>query len=124
MPRFAFGLGVPHDARRLVDLEVAWKESLIEARLVAATFDGCDPTFLRYFDQSHAKLVQDMFRTIANIDLSADLSAANMEQYLPPRNWQVNADFSKLKIYYGTAPELPPDRRQDLGCGFGITASL
>lgn len=116
MPTFAFGLGVEHNLRRLVDVEVAWKESLAEARLVAATFDPCDPIFLRYFDKGHAQFVQDMFRTIANIDLSADLSGNNVEQYLPPRKWQINTDFQNLKIYYGTAPEMPPEFRSTMSC--------
>lgn len=83
---------------RLDDMKQTFKDAIREARLVAATFSDCEPTFLRYFEKSHANFVKDVFRTIANIPLNVDIDKDNIQQYLPPSNWDLNPTFSKLSI--------------------------
>lgn len=94
------------DAERLVDLQTAFKDALREARLVAATFSHCEDTFLRYFQKDHQNFVRDVFRTIANIPLDANINQDNVQQYLAPSNLDVNPDFEKLIISFGDNPGL------------------
>jgi hypothetical protein len=94
------------DRARLNDLKQAFKDAIREARLVAATFSDCEAPFLRYFEKSHAQFVRDVFRTIANIPVNADINKDNVQQYLPPSNWDLNSAFSKLPISLGNHPGL------------------
>jgi len=94
------------DAERLVDLQTAFKDALREARVVAATFSPCEDSFLRYFQKDHQSFVRNLFRTIANIPLDADIRQDNVQQYLNPSNPDLNPDFDDLIISFGDNPGL------------------
>ncbi|KEF51903.1 uncharacterized protein A1O9_11892, partial [Exophiala aquamarina CBS 119918] len=87
-------------------LHTAFKDALREARLVAATFSHCEDTFLRYFQKDHQNFVRDLFRTIANIPLKADITKDTVQQYLAPSKLDLNPDFDKLFISFGNNPHL------------------
>lgn len=93
-------------------LNTAFKDAITIARTVVATFDSCDPSYLRYFRKEDALFVRSVFRTIANYEtanLNKDLTSTDIPSILASTD--LNDDFSKLSIYFGSHP-----RSQDINC--------
>lgn len=72
---------------------------------MAATFDSCDPNYLRYFNDKDVLFVRGVFRTIANYEttnLNKDLTSADISSLLA--GIDLNEEFSELSIYFGSHP--------------------
>lgn len=116
LPNFYIAPGTGPSGLR--NLQTAFKDALLLARVVAVMHDDCEPCFLRYFQKQHSKFVRDVFRTIANIDLDAVITPENMLQYLPPNVAAINPRFRKLTISLNDPPPWLV-QLQGLSCSLG-----
>lgn len=85
-------------------MKTAFQDAIKMAVVVAITFDPCDDAFLRYFRPEEASLVNDVFRSIADIPLDMEMTAENIKQILNnQKTIEGPSKFADLDIYYGSA---------------------
>jgi hypothetical protein len=96
LPRFVISADTTQEQKH--HLLTGFYDAITLARVAAALFDRCDPAFQRYFRPVDAEFVQNVFRTIANIDLAAVIDPNNVGQI--GTTWQPK--FSRLSICLGT----------------------
>lgn len=96
LPRFVVSADATKEQKD--HLLTGFYDAINLARIAAVLFDRCDPAFQRYFRPVDADFVQNVFRTIANIDLTAVIDPNNFNQV--GTAWQPK--FSRLSICLGT----------------------
>ncbi|OAG44434.1 hypothetical protein AYO21_01430 [Fonsecaea monophora] len=86
--------------QRQNDLHWGFHEALMLARLVAVTFNPCEPVYLRYFKPEEAVFVRNAFYTIANIPLDGPPpDPTDINQFISGFGQnQVNPKFDLLTI--------------------------
>ncbi|KAK4945581.1 hypothetical protein LTR10_015200 [Elasticomyces elasticus] len=115
LPQFIIAEGTTVQAPQQA-LQLAFKDAITLARIAGSLFDPCEAVYLRFFRAIDAVFVKQVFQTVANIPLDAQLDADTVIEILSSAAVADNLQpkFESLELALGNNPSLPSSK-QDCG---------